>query len=66
MTGETVTHRELRCRIPGCTFDMRDDPATQEAVALYLDSLVDDVYADKVRHISVSVHRAESIGKSGL
>jgi hypothetical protein len=48
---------ELSCTNPGCTFDMREDRDTRNAVANYLKQLAVDVRNDRVRHVSLSVHR---------
>lgn len=53
-------HRELRCTNPSCTYDMRDDDETNEAVYQYLIGLAGDVDERKVRHVSVSVHRGHT------
>ena len=54
-----VVHRELRCVLPGCTADMRKDVETRNAVSDYLIDLATAVESNRVRHVSVSVHREE-------
>ena len=57
--SNVVVHRELRCKLPGCTADMRNDTETRNAVSDYLIDLATAVELNQVRHVSVSVHRAE-------
>lgn len=59
-------HRELRCTNPACTYDMRDDRDTVLAIVDYLVGLSADVDDGKVRHVSVSVHRADCRECGGL
>ena len=57
MSGLRSKHVELRCINPACTYDMREDRDTRNAVANYLKQLVVDVRNDRIRHVSLSVHR---------
>lgn len=54
-----MKHKELRCTLPDCNYDMRKDPKTKLAVERYLEELLMDIEEGKILHISVSVHREE-------
>lgn len=54
---DVQVHKELRCISPHCTFDMRDHREAIQWSIDYLIGLTVDLDDDKIRHLSVSVHR---------